>query len=101
MIPESLRRGVLRITNCAFLILVFASPTISLQPVQAEPVDRAVRRACVSDYFAFCSSHRVGSPSLRKCMREAGASLSRRCLEALAAAGEVSRAELSKRSGRR
>lgn len=101
MIPEFSRRNTLRITSCAFLIFMFAFPTIGPQTAEAEPVSKSVRRACVSDYFAFCSSHRVGSPSLRKCMRDAGAKLSRGCFEALVEAGEVSSAEASQRSARR
>lgn len=100
MIPKSPGRNTLRITVCAFLTLILAWPAVT-QVAEAEPVSRSVRRACVSDYFAFCSAHRVGSPSLRKCMRDAGGKLSRGCFEALVAAGEVSRAEVSKRSARR
>lgn len=101
MISSFPGRYALRMTGCAFLTLIIIWPAVSPQVAEAEPVSRSVRRACVSDYFAFCSSHRVGSPSLRKCMREAGGKLSRGCFEALVAAGEVSRAEVSKRSSRR
>lgn len=72
-------------------------------PVQAFPaaaVDSSVKRACFSDYFKYCKSHKVGSLSLRSCMRDAGPKLSPSCLNALVAAGEVSKAEVAARSAR-
>ena len=65
---------------------------------QAFAVSGAVKAACMSDYFAYCSQHEVGSPGLRSCMRAAGPKLSSRCIGALVAAGEVSQAEVSRRS---
>jgi hypothetical protein len=53
--------------------------------------------ACMSDYFSYCSSYSVGSPQLRQCMRAAGPKLSKGCVSALVAAGEVSQAEVSRR----
>lgn len=64
----------------------------------AHAVSARVKVACASDYFAFCRAHPVGSPGVRQCMRAAGAQLSKRCVSALIADGEVSEAEVARRS---
>lgn len=51
---------------------------------------------CASDYYAYCSQFQVGSKELRICMRRAGPKLSKSCLNALIADGEVSKAEVEK-----
>jgi hypothetical protein len=67
-------------------------------PMQAGAVSMAVQMACLSDYLSNCSSYQVGSTQLRQCMRSAGPSLSKGCVNALVAAGEVSQAEVSRRA---
>ena len=64
-------------------------------------VSSAVRAACMSDYFAYCSMHEVGSSGVRQCMRSAGSRLSKRCVNALVAAGEVSKTEVARRAAER
>lgn len=64
-------------------------------------VSSAVRVACMSDYFAYCSRHEVGSSGLRQCMRSAGSKLSKRCINALVSAGEVSKTEVARRAAER
>ena len=71
------------------------------QSTSASAVSLAVKRACMGDYFSYCSSHAVGSASLRRCMRNAGPRLSKRCVKALVAAGEVSKADVSRRAAQR
>ncbi len=69
---------------------------------QAHAVSPAVQQACMNDYFRFCSHVDVGSRSLRRCMASKGPRLSRRCVNALVAAGEVSHRVIKRRStGRR
>ncbi|CFX01745.1 conserved exported protein of unknown function [Candidatus Filomicrobium marinum] len=80
--------------------VVFAS-TLVFSVSQAGAVSLSVKRACIGDYLSYCSAHSVGSSSLRQCMRDAGPRLSRGCVNALVAAGEVSKAEVSRRSARR
>lgn len=52
---------------------------------------------CASDYYAYCSQFQVGSKELRLCMRRVGPKLSKSCLNALIADGEVSKAEVEKK----
>lgn len=62
---------------------------------QAYAVSLAVKLACRDDYFAHCSMHAVGSPGVRKCMRDVGPRLSQGCISALADAGEIKKAKIA------
>lgn len=77
---------------------VLVSGAILSQMTEAGAVSPAVKVACLSDYLANCSAYSVGSPELRKCMRAVGTRLSTRCVNALVAAGEVSKAEVTRRT---
>lgn len=79
-------------------ILVAAATLGTLMvSTQAGAVSLAVKMACAKDYYAHCSQHAVGSPGVRKCMRAVGAGLSRGCINALIAAGEVSKSAVEKK----
>jgi hypothetical protein len=56
-----------------------------------------VNSACKSDFYKFCPSYKPDSPQLRECMRSAGGNISRRCIDALADAGIISRKYKSKK----
>ncbi len=60
-------------------------------------INASVRNACMSDYFAYCAGMEVGSQELRRCMNRAGPKLQPACVNALVAAGEVSKAEVNRR----
>ena len=51
----------------------------------------AVKAACKTDYYKFCPNYKLDTPQMHSCMRSAGGNLSRRCIDALADAGEISR----------
>ncbi len=61
-------------------------------------VKNSVKIACMADYFSYCSSHSPEGAGVRQCMRANGLKLSSRCVNALVAAGEVSKAEVARRS---
>jgi hypothetical protein len=65
---------------------------------QAAAVSSQVRFACAGDYLTHCSSFAPESAETRRCMRAIGHKLSRGCINALVAAGEVSKAEVARRS---
>lgn len=71
---------------------------LSLQVSQAAAVGARVRMSCITDYFAYCSQHKVGSAALTQCMRANGPHLSKRCVSALIAEGHVSQSEVSRRA---
>ena len=68
---------------------------------QAFAVSSAVQYACMSDYFTFCSQHAPDSQATRTCMKNAGSKLSKSCVNALAAAGEVPREVADRRATRK
>ena len=71
---------------------------LTVQTSQASAVSAAVKIACMSDYFAYCSAYEVGSQELRQCMRSVGSRLSKPCVNALVSAGEVPKSEVSRRA---
>ncbi len=73
----------------------------SLPVSQAHAISASVRLACAADYFSYCSQYSPGSSEVRQCMRANGTSLSKRCINALVAAGEVSADEVARRSAAR
>ena len=64
----------------------------------AAAVSPRVRSACTGDYLAYCSQHDPDGPDVRRCMRAYGLQLSTGCLQALIAAGEVSKREVARRA---
>jgi hypothetical protein len=78
----------------AALALVAAITTTG--SVQA--VSPQVRAACANDYLSNCSAYKPESAETRKCMRAVGYRLSKGCISALVAAGEVSKSEIARRS---
>jgi hypothetical protein len=81
----------------ALAALAFAA--LSASAMQAGAASARVQAACANDYFAYCSSHDPDGPGVRQCMRANGTRLSKGCLNALIAAGEVSKAEVARRGG--
>jgi hypothetical protein len=71
--------------------------TVALHASQASAVSLSVQMACASDYYAHCSNHDPFGPGVRACMRANGTKLSTRCVNALVAAGEVSKSEVERR----
>jgi len=65
---------------------------------EAGAVSARVKMACAGDYLSYCSQHAVDSPGVRQCMRANGLKLSKGCVTALIAAGEVSKQEVARRS---
>ena len=72
-------------------------------PALAEtPYSKAVQKACAADYRAHCGEYGLETAALRTCMDKNGQSLSKTCVQALVADGQVSQAEVDRRkkSGR-
>jgi hypothetical protein len=75
--------------------------TVIVSTSQASAVSARVRFACAGDYLANCSAYAPDSAQTRRCMRKVGFRLSRGCINALIAAGEVSRSEVARREASR
>jgi hypothetical protein len=63
----------------------------------AEAASARVRWYCATDYLRYCSQHPEEGDAVRRCMSAHGMQLSQGCVDALVAAGEVSRAEVARR----
>ena len=81
---------VLSFLMLAAVLAAFAYPA-------AADYSAAVKGACKSDYKRFCKVFGVNDPGLRKCMDQAGRSLSVNCVQALVESGEVTKARATQR----
>lgn len=63
----------------------------------ADAASERVRNACANDYLAHCSQHPEEGAAVRRCMNSNGHKLSKGCVDALIADGEVSKAEVERR----
>lgn len=88
------RRSSTRSSLVALIAIAAILPASS-----AFAISLRVQIACATDYYAHCSAYSPTSPQVRSCMRAVGNSLSKRCVDALVSAGEVSAAEVSRRRG--
>jgi hypothetical protein len=78
--------------------VAFGLGSLILLAADAGAVDGRVSSACAGDYFAYCSQHDPDGPATRRCMRANGHKLSKACVNALVAAGEVSKREVARRT---
>ena len=63
----------------------------------AQSYSRAVKQFCAADYHKYCGEYGLETAALRVCMDKNGHSLSKGCVNALVASGEVSQAEVNRR----
>jgi hypothetical protein len=83
------------------LAVTLVSGGLAVQGNQASAVSLSVQYACMGDYFRYCSQHDPDGPGVRSCMSGNGHRLTKTCVKALVRAGEVSQAEVNRRSSRR
>jgi hypothetical protein len=82
------------------LMIFLASAATVLLPTELLALDGRVEIACAYDYQAYCSRHNPDGGAVRHCMRKHDRKLSKACVSALIAAGEVSKQEVERRSRR-
>jgi hypothetical protein len=92
--PAMTATSILRRTATAALLI----GAITVQTSQASAVSLSVQYACMGDYFRYCSSHDPDGAGVRACMSANGHKLTKTCVNALVKAGEVSLAEVNRRS---
>ena len=78
--------------------LMLGLGALALSASQAGAVNPSVSSACASDYLAYCSQHPTEGPGVRASKRANGIKLSKVGVNALIAAGEVSKAEVDRRA---
>jgi hypothetical protein len=75
------------------LLAGFASLACLSGPALSGPdITQAVSKECRWDYHTYCSDYGIGSELLTLCFHKNGHKLSRGCVKALIAAGDVSKA---------
>jgi hypothetical protein len=74
-------------------VLCLAGPASAGTP----DITQAVSQDCRWDYHNYCSEYGIGSPLLTYCFRNNGAKLSKACVNALIAAGDVSKSYVQAR----
>jgi hypothetical protein len=87
---------------CRVLIAMFCLVVWTDVAVAQRTYSKAVQKACASDYKRHCGQYGIETEALRLCMDRAGKQLTKTCVNALVADGEVSKEEVErrKRSGR-
>jgi hypothetical protein len=87
---------------CRLLIAMFCLVVWSCGAVAQHTYSKAVQKACANDYKTHCGQYGIETDALRLCMDRAGQRLTKTCIDALVAAGEVSKQEVErrKRTGR-
>ena len=76
--------------SCAvFAFIVMLLPAVAM----AGPVTERMKRDCRSDYNRYCKKYQLGSEGLRACMSRSIRKVSNRCIGALVAGGEMSKAQ--------
>jgi hypothetical protein len=85
-------------TRIIALAAIAGLAALALSTAGASAYSDRVLNACEGDYLSYCSSYDVESPKLRGCMRAAANNLSQVCVNALIAAGEVSKSEAARHS---
>lgn len=74
--------------------LLLASLFIAGSATNGLAVSEAVKKACDSDYAAYCSAHKVGSAELKGCMRAHRKMLTDACIKALGSSDEVTKNDI-------
>jgi hypothetical protein len=81
--------------RCIAAIAVALVTGAILDAADASAASARVKFACAGDYMAHCSKYDPNGPETRDCMRAVGEGLSKRCVNALVADGEVSDQEVA------
>jgi hypothetical protein len=88
-----MRRYGLRLLVAGAAMACLAGSAQSATP----DITQAVSADCRWDYHNYCSDYGIGSPLLNYCFRKNGAKLSKACVSALIAAGDVSKSYVQAR----
>jgi hypothetical protein len=82
-------------TKC--MLLIASVVIVAFGGLARAEYTKAVQQACKDDYKKYCNEYGIDTSALRLCMDKAGYNLSNGCVNALIAAGEVSREEVERR----
>ena len=82
----------MKLKSAAAALAAFAV-IFTLMPDPAGAVTERMKRDCRSDYSRYCAKYKFGSEGLRACMSRSIRKVSNRCINALVAGGEMSKAQ--------
>ena len=82
----------MKLKSAAVALAAFAV-IFALTPDTAGAVTERMKRDCRSDYKRYCAKYKLGSEGLRACMSRSIRRVSNRCINALVAGGEMSKAQ--------
>ena len=94
---------IIGMTMYSRLLVAFVGLALSSGVTPAQHTySKGVQKACANDYKRHCGQYGIETEALRLCMDRAGQRLTKTCVDALVADGEVSKQEVErrKRSGR-
>jgi hypothetical protein len=77
----------------AFLFVILSAGSALAQHTYSD----AVQRACANDYKQNCREYGIETEALRLCMDRAGQELTKACVDALVADGEISKQQVEVR----
>lgn len=77
----------------AFLFVILSAGSALAQHAYSD----AVQRACSNDYKQHCREYGIETEALRLCMDRAGQKLTKTCVDALVADGEISKQQVEVR----
>ncbi|MGA7455925.1 MAG: hypothetical protein WBW51_01175 [Methyloceanibacter sp.] len=88
-------------TNCATWLVACLTIVGCAGAAHADSYSKAVQKSCAADYHKYCGDYGLETAGLRACMDRNGKSLSKTCVNALVASGEVTQAEVDRRKNGR
>ena len=74
-------------------VLAVSTAFLLMLTVAAGAVTERQKRDCKSDYNRFCQKYELGSEGLRACMSRSIKKVSNRCIAALVAGGDMTKAQ--------
>jgi hypothetical protein len=80
----------IRVTTASLAIFAFI---LMLLPATAGQVTERMKRDCRSDYNRYCKKYELGTEGLRACMSRSIRKVTNRCISALVAGGEMTKAQ--------
>ena len=87
----------MRTYHAIWVVVGFAALGFAGGAHAGDPYSKQVQQSCAADYHKYCGDYGLETAALRVCMDKAGENLSRGCVNALVASGEVSQAEVDRR----
>jgi hypothetical protein len=80
-------------TKYTAAVLAVSTAFLLMLTVAAGAVTERQKRDCKSDYNRFCKKYELGSEGLRACMSRSIKKVSNRCIAALVAGGDMTKAQ--------